>query len=113
MRPMLSILSLVIGAIGWYYLFYSQAAMRLGSIEDQRQNRLRGALRRINAIVMLLMAVGIATGTYKFDKPGQESAFILIWSGVMILLLLFMILALIDLRLTWKLRQSLRERKRP
>lgn len=112
MRPLLAIFSLLVGAIGWYYLFYSRAAHHLGAIEDARSNHLRGLLRRINAVIMLLLAVGIALGTYKFDREGAESEFVITWAAVMFLLLLFVTLAMIDVRLTWRLRRSLQERRR-
>ena len=112
MRPLLAIFSLLVGAIGWYYLFYSRAADRLGEIEEARNNRLRGILRRINAIIMLLLAIGIALGTHRFDRAGAESQFVMTWAAVMFLLLLFVVLALIDVRLTWRLRRSLQERRR-
>jgi membrane protein YdbS with pleckstrin-like domain len=109
---MLPIFILLIAAFGWYYLFYSRASQYLGAIEDQRNNRIRGVLRRINALVMLIMAVGIALGTYKFDQRGTELQFLVTWAVVMFLLLVFIVLAMIDVRLTWKLRQRLREQKR-
>jgi hypothetical protein len=112
MRTLPAIFALLVGAIGWYYLFYSRAASRLGGIEEQRANRLRGLLRRINAILMLLLALGIAFAVYKFDRPGFENAFVLTWFAVLLLLLAVMVLGLIDVRLTWKLRQSLRDRNR-
>ena len=112
MSPLPAIFALIVGAIGWYYLFYSKAAAQLGGIEDQRNNLLRGRLRRANAIIMLLLALGIAVGWYKFDWDRQPRQVALIWLGVMGLLLVFVVLALIDVRLTWKLQRSLRERKR-
>ena len=113
MHPTLpAIFALLVGAAGWYYLFYSKAASRLGAIEEQRANRLRGLLRRVNAILMLLIAVGIALAMYKFDRKGFENEFILTWSAIMLLLLLVVVLGLIDVRLTWKLRRTMRERKR-
>src|SRR4051794_21059225 len=57
----IGIFALLVAAIGWYYLFYSRAAQKLGSIEEEQTNRRRGTLRRVNAVIMLLMAVGIAT----------------------------------------------------
>ena len=113
MRTLPAIFALLVGAIGWYYLLYSQAAHRLGGLEEQRSNRLRGLLRRVNAILMLLIALGIAVATYKFERKGFENAFILTWAAVMLLLLGVTILGLIDVRLTWKLRRMLRDRNRP
>ena len=108
---MVAIFSLVVGAIGWYYLFYSQASERLIAVEDQKTNHRRGVLRRINAIVMLLLAVGIAFGMFKFDPHKHPEAFLITWSIVMLLLLVLVALALFDLRLTMKLRRALRERR--
>ena len=97
---MLGIFALLIAALGWYYLFYSRAAQYLEAVEDQRSNRLRGILRRMNAIVMLLMAVGIAMTTYRFNREGAEMQFALTGSAVMFLLTLCVVLALIDVQLT-------------
>ena len=83
------------------------AAQRLEQIEDQHSNRMRGRLRRINAIVMLLMAVGIAFGISRYDRPGFELHFVLTGLAVLLLLLLCVVLALIDVRLTYKPRSRL------
>ena len=113
MHALPAIFALLVAAIGWYYLFYSNAASRLSSIEDQSANRLRGLLRRINAILMLVMAVGIALAMYKFDRDQMYDAFVVTWTAILLLLLIVMVLGLIDVRLTWKLRRSLRDRNRP
>ena len=82
MHTLPAIFALLVGAVGWYYLFFSKAASRLGGIEEQRSNRLRGLLRRINAILMLLIALGIAFATYKFeDRRGYEDAYLLTWEA--------------------------------
>ena len=112
MQTLLAIFALLVAAVGWYYLFYSRATQRLEGIEEQRANRLRGILRRINAIIMLLMAVGIAFASVRMNRITPRQ-FILTWAAVMMLLLVAVILALIDVRLTVKLRRALRERKRP
>jgi len=109
---MIGILALLIAAVGWYYLFYSRATEKLGSIEEQQANRRRGLLRRVNAIVMLLMAVGIAAGTYRFHPDTTRDEWIATWTAVMLLLPISVILALIDVRLTMKLREQLRERNK-
>jgi hypothetical protein len=113
LSPLPAIFALLVAAVGWYYLFYSQASNRLGGIEEDRSNRLRGTLRRVNAIVMLLLAVGIAVLWYRFDWDRQPTHVAVTLLVILLLLLLCVILALIDVRLTWKLRRTLRERKRP
>ena len=112
MRTLSAIFALLIAAIGWYYLFYSRAADRLEGVEEARTNRLRGMLRRTNAIIMLLIAVGIAVATYRFDMERMPTQFGLTWLAVMMLLFVSVVLALIDVRLTLKLRRTLRERNR-
>jgi hypothetical protein len=37
MNALIAIFSLLIAAVGWYYLFYSRAAARLESIEAARE----------------------------------------------------------------------------
>ena len=113
MRTLSAIFALLIAAVGWYYLFYSRASERLGGIEEERANRLRGILRRTNAIIMMLIAIGIAAATYRFDMESMPREFGLTWLAVMTLLLVSVVLALIDVRLTMKLRRTLRERNRP
>src|SRR5438094_9126967 len=98
MRTLPAIFALLVGAVGWYYLFYSRAASRLGGIEEQRANRLRGLLRRINAILMLLLAVGIALGMYKFDPDRNSVEWSITWMAVLLLLMLVVIFGLIDVR---------------
>ena len=112
MHALPAIFALLVAAVGWYYLFYSKASDRLSSIEEDRANRLRGLLRRINAILMLIMAVGIAVAMYKLDRDETYQLFVLTWMGILLLLVVVMILGLIDVRLTWKLRRTLRERNR-
>jgi hypothetical protein len=62
---------------------------------------------------MLLMATGIAAGTYRFQREGAEREFFITWTIVMLLLPATVILGLIDLRLTIKLREELRQRNKP
>src|SRR2546423_8697867 len=50
------IFSLFVAACGWYYMFYSKAATRLCGIEDAHVNNLRVWLRRMNGLLMFLLA---------------------------------------------------------
>lgn len=113
MQAMIGIFALLIAAVGWYYLFYSRATENLGTLEAERENRKRGILRRMNAILMLAMAVAMAAGTYRFHPDGPtRDAWVIAWSAVMLMLPLSVMLALIDVRLTVKLRRHLQERKK-
>lgn len=99
------ILAGVTAASGWYYMFYSRAAGRLQGIENERINRRRVRLRRAGGGVLMLLGVLFFAGS-------QELApvpYLLVWSGVMVLLLAIVVLALIDLRLTLEMQKSRRQ----
>ena len=104
------IFSLLVGACGWYYLFYSRAALKLGGVEDAPTNLRRQRLRRIGGFTMLLLAIFIYAGFYTVEAKTSPAAFLLTWIMVFVLLFLIVLLALLDLRLTAKLR---RDRNRP
>ena len=104
------IFSLLVGVAGWYYLFYSRAVEKLGGIETADVNRQRARLRRLGGFLMLLLAVGMYAGIYTIEAKRTPAVFLLIWIAVFILLLLIVLLAFLDVRLTGKLR---RERAKP
>jgi Na+/H+ antiporter NhaD/arsenite permease-like protein len=95
------IFSLIVAAAGWYYIFYSRAAQRLSGIEDSQLNTFRIRLRRLNGVVMMLLAVAFFASMHTVTKPGAAA-----WVFMLIMLLLaaMMILALIDVNLTRRLR---------
>jgi hypothetical protein len=106
MRYIAGIFALLTGASGWFYLFYSRAAQRLSEIENQRLNDRRIALRRVGGVVMLLLGGFFFAGFYAFDEPLTRPAlFVGVWLTVFALLVAVVVLALIDLRLTRKLRR--------
>lgn len=100
------LIPLLIGIAGWYYLFYSRAAHRLATVEADAANARRILLRRVNGAVMLALAVLIYVGTSGIDADQRPRAFLAAWIGVICLLLTVVALALVDLRLTMKLRVS-------
>ena len=99
------ILSILTAAAGWYYMFYSRAADRLEGIESERLNRRRIRLRRAGGGVLMLLGILFFAGSQEISAV----AFLAIWSCVMLLLVVIVILALIDLRLTWQLQRSRRQ----
>jgi hypothetical protein len=111
MRYLAGIFALLTGASGWFYLFYSRAAQRLSGIEEQRLNDQRVALRRVGGVVMLLLAGFFFTGFYALDDP-RWSPFTLmfVWLVVFALLIAVVVLAMLDLRLTRKLRSRTRDK---
>jgi hypothetical protein len=106
MRYVAGIFALLTAGAGWFYLFYSRAAHRLAGVEDQRLNGRRVALRRVGGVAMLLLGAFFFAGFYALDEP-QWSRGVLtgVWLTVFALLVVIVILAMIDLRLTSQLRQ--------
>jgi hypothetical protein len=90
-------------------MFYSRAAVNLHGIEDESLNRRRQRLRQIGGFVMMLLAIGLFAGFHSVDPTKSAQAFLLIWLGVFLLLFAVLMLAMLDLRLTWRLRH----RRRP
>lgn len=109
MKPLPGVLALIVLAAGWYYLFYSPAAHRLSGIEQPRLNALRVRLRRANGVVMMLLAVAFYAAAYTVDERTPQHTAMLVLMSIPILLCAMIVLALIDVRLTHRLR---RERKR-
>jgi hypothetical protein len=106
MQSLSTILALMIGIAGWYYLFYSRAAEKLAGVEPHRLNRLRVWLRRAGGVVLLLLAPAFFAGFHSVDPAADPDAFVAIWVVVMTLLGLNVVLAMADVGLTWKLRRQ-------
>ena len=86
-------------------MFYSRMAEKLAPIEEQQINRRRSRLRRIGGFFMFLLAVFLFAGFHTVDEKGSPLGFLLVWITVFILLFLIVVLALVDVRLTARLRQ--------
>lgn len=99
--------SLLVAAAGWYYMFYSSAAQRLAGIENQAVNQKRVRLRRLGGCSMIMLAMAFYVGCDALNRHdlGLFSGMML---AVLALMALTLVLALIDLRLTGKLRRSRR-----
>jgi len=103
-----ALFALIVATAGWFYMFYSRAAQKLGGVEGAATNLQRVRLRRVNGFMMFLLAVGIFAGVWTFDWRLSPLPFMLIWVGVFVLLFVMVVLALLDLRLTAKLRRNAR-----
>jgi hypothetical protein len=103
--------SLIVGVAGWYYLMHARtAASRLVAVEQERTNELRIRLRRVCGAITVMIAIGFYAG-FKTDPDVQPRRFGLIWLAVMCLLATTIVLALIDVRLTLRLRQSVKRQQ--
>jgi hypothetical protein len=105
------LLALTIAAAGWYYMFYSRAASDLVEVEGTALNLRRVRLRRLGGFFMLLLGVGIFAGffTVSWDRP--NIGFLAVWLGVCFMVLAILVLGIVDLRLTWQLRQARMRRR--
>ena len=104
MNVVADMFSLLTGVAGWYYMFYSHAAQKLERIEAARLNALRIRLRRTNGFIMLLLAGCFYAACHR-TEPHQ---FLVLFMAVLVLLAVIVSLALVDVRLTWKLRKDLK-----
>jgi hypothetical protein len=100
-----AIFALIVAAAGWFYIFYSRAAMKLRGFEPSTTNRLRIRLRQIGGVAMMLLGVAFYAGYVAIDSGRVEPASALFFL-VLALLAIIIILGLVDLRLTNKLRKS-------
>ena len=113
LRAFSAIFSLFVAASGWYYMFYSRAANRLSGIEGTNINSVRVWLRRVNGLLMFLLAICFFAGFFAvdLDHPTRMTAYV--WLAVCALVLALLALGLVDLRLTWRLRAMADKNVRP
>ncbi|HZL34077.1 MAG TPA: hypothetical protein VFC78_02130 [Tepidisphaeraceae bacterium] len=104
-----TVLALLIGIAGWYYLFYSRAAHKLAGIEAQPANLRRVRLRRANGGAMVALAILLYIGTRAIDSDRHPRQFLVIWLAVFAILVVIVLLAMADVRLTLTLRASQRK----
>ena len=104
--------ALLTAAAGWFYLFYSRAAHNLSAVENQADNRSRVMLRRVGGVCMILLGVCFFMGFNTFDPRERPTAFVTTWLTVFLLLGTTIVLALIDIRLTVRLRRRKEQQSR-
>ena len=102
-----AILALIAGAAGWYYLFYSRAARRLAGVEASAANDRRHRLRRANGAALLALG-GLFYAGFTINERLHSAAFLIVWAAVFVLLVVVVSLAFVDVRLTAKLRRTLK-----
>lgn len=97
--------SLLTAAAGWFYMFYSRAAQNLAEVEQQKVNLQRVRLRRVGGFIMLLLGALFFAGSHAVDPRASPLGYMALWAVVFALLLAVVFLALIDVRLTRRLRR--------
>lgn len=105
------IFALLVAIAGWFYMFYSRAAHRLATVEDDRINRRRILLRRVGGLSMVALGACFYAGYYATDREHPTRAFAMLWLIVLVLMMVILFLGLVDLRLTRKLREEQRRRE--
>lgn len=100
-----AVFCLLVAAAGWHYMFYSRAAGRLASVEEENANWLRGVLRRIGGAAMLLLAVCFFALCAAVESSAGRAVVLVLGFTVLMLLTVILFLGLLDVRLTWKLRR--------
>ena len=100
------IFALACATAGWFYLFSSNAAKRLAGLESRGRNSLRIVLRRICGALLFLLAVACFAGFNTVDDQRNPGAFLAVWTGAILLLMLIIVLVAIDIHLTWKLKRE-------
>ena len=104
-NPVIDIFSILTAAAGWYYLFYSRAAQKLEAIESRQINARRVLLRRLGGLAMLALGILFFAGFQNL----RPFPFVVVWIAVMAILATIVVLALIDVRLTYKIQKSRRQ----
>jgi len=107
--PLLATFCFVVAAAGWYYLFYSKAADRLVAVESRPANVRRVRLRRVGGLVIMSLGASLYGGFFGVSWDPPTRAFAVIWLLVFALLAAAVVLALVDVYLTRKIRQRLLE----
>jgi UDP-N-acetylmuramyl pentapeptide phosphotransferase/UDP-N-acetylglucosamine-1-phosphate transferase len=106
------IFSLVVAAAGWFYMFYSTAASRLASAEPSPANVLRVRMRRIGGLAMILLAIAfyVMFAALAREDPVLAGTCLLV---VCLLMSAIIVLGLVDLRLTHRIRSSQQRQDHP
>lgn len=99
-----AILALLVGAAGWHYLFHSRSASGLAEFESPELNRKRVRLRRANGVVMILLAGCFLLLAWLTTRDPSAPVFLAVLGTLLFLLLAAVVLAMIDFRLTIRLR---------
>ena len=112
-----TVFALLCAAAGWYYLLHAGSAARLEGLERQSDNRLRIRLRRWGGAGMVLIGIAFYVAFRIADRQAEDHRgspvlVALCLFAIVLLLPVVLFLAWIDMRLTRKMRDALRQKKR-
>ena len=106
------IFALTCGIAGWFYLFYSRAAVKLAGVEPPAHLARRIRLRRICGAALILLGVTLYAGSNAINDQRNPAIYFTVWMSAIFLLLIVVALAAADIHLTRMLRRKLRETSR-
>lgn len=112
MKYSAAILALLTGIAGWYYLFYSRGVQTPSGLADPHLAARRIFLRKVGGGIMLLLGIGLYLGFWAADEASHPVWFIVIWVAVLVLMAALIVLALIDIQLTVRIRRQQLKRNR-
>ena len=117
MRWVPTLFALMCAGAGWYYLLHAGSAARLGGLEREADNRLRIRLRRWGGAGLVLIGVAFYVAFRIADNQtaahqGNPLWVALCLCAIIILLPIVLFLAWVDLRLTRKMRDAVREKQK-
>jgi peptidoglycan/LPS O-acetylase OafA/YrhL len=100
-------IGVLITVAGWFYAVHSRSAVALADLESDALNRRRVRLRRFGGCTMMALGACFFAGFNAVDVAQHPGMFEAIWIAVCLLLFLLLILAVVDLRLTNRLKRRL------
>jgi UDP-N-acetylmuramyl pentapeptide phosphotransferase/UDP-N-acetylglucosamine-1-phosphate transferase len=103
-----AIFAVIVATAGWFYMFYSRAAQKLSEVEGSKANNRRVRLRRANGLAMFLLAVCIFAGAWTFSPEKAPGPWMLVWLAAIVLVFVILVLGMLDVRLTARLRRAAR-----
>lgn len=112
MKYSAAILALLTGIAGWYYLFYARGVQKPPGLVDPRLTARRMVLRKVGGGIMLLLGIGLYLGFWAADDASHPFWFVAVWVAVLVLMAALIVLALIDIRLTVRIRRQQLKRNR-
>lgn len=106
-----AIFALLCGAAGWFYFLHASRAAYLEGMEQPRDNALRIRLRRIGGVLMFVLAIAFYASYALSQRHGNPLLVLLCMAVTILLLPVILFLAWVDLRLTRKMRENMKERR--
>ncbi len=103
-----AIFSFLAAAAGWFYFLHAERAKNLLDFETAPDNLLRIRLRRFGGVIMILLAICFF-GAYSFSNKLLVLICLML---VLLFLCAILFLGWVDMRLTHKMRETLKRKSK-